>query len=591
MWSLLPLLLQLSDAGSSSIDRVENVLKRLAGSGSAAQSDNVYPAKFPGVTWDEDNWLLTTTNLEQGRYQSRGSVANGYLGINVASVGPFFENIDPAVGDDLNGWPLFSKRVSFATISGFYDFQPTTVGSNFPWLFQYGGESVISGIPHWSGLILDVGGGNYLDSTVDSKTISDFQSTYDFKAGVLSWSYQWTPAGNKGSYNIAYRLFANKLHVNQAVVDMEIVPSKDSKATVVNVLDGASASRSDFVESGADDGAIFSSVRPWGISDVTAYVYANMTGSDGVDLTSRRLVSKKPYVTSNASTIAQSVNVNFSKNKPVRITKFVGAASTDAFAKPKQVARSAAVAGMKAGFQSSLRAHCSEWAVVMPEDSVDRYNLPGTSTLPSDRHIIDSAISAVVNPYYLLQNTASKNAINAVSGAPVNVGSIAVGGLTSDSYAGHIFWDADIWMQPGLVMSHPEAAQRITNYRVQKYAQALENMKTAFTGSQKDTFFDPSAAIYPWTSSRFGNCTAVGPCWDYEYHINGDIGMSLVNQWIASGDTQTFRTKLFPVYDSIATLYSNLLQRNGSSWTLTNMTDPVCLPVRSLNFYLTLLLG
>jgi hypothetical protein len=27
------------------------------------------------VTWDEDNWLLSTTNLEQGRFQSRGSVA------------------------------------------------------------------------------------------------------------------------------------------------------------------------------------------------------------------------------------------------------------------------------------------------------------------------------------------------------------------------------------------------------------------------------------------------------------------------------------------------------------------------------------
>jgi trehalose/maltose hydrolase-like predicted phosphorylase len=33
---------------------------------------------------------------------------------------------------------------------------------------------------------------------VDNKTISDFQTTYDFKAGVLVWSYKWTPQGNKG---------------------------------------------------------------------------------------------------------------------------------------------------------------------------------------------------------------------------------------------------------------------------------------------------------------------------------------------------------------------------------------------------------
>ncbi|KAF4222300.1 hypothetical protein CNMCM8980_000851 [Aspergillus fumigatiaffinis] len=558
-------------------DRIARSLKRHGGHGHKqvdTNSSHVYKTRFPGVTWDDDHWLLSTTTLDQGHYQSRGSIANGYLGINVASVGPFFELDIPVSGDVINGWPLYSRRQTFATIAGFFDYQPTTNGSNFPWLNQYGGESVISGIPHWSGLILDLGDGNYLDATVDNKTITDFRSTYDFKSGVLSWSYTWTPKCNKGSFDITYRLFAHKLHVNQAVVNMEITPSQGSEATVVNVIDGYSAVRTDFVKSGQDNGALFSAVRPWGISNVTAYVYTNLTASADVDLSSRALVNDKPYVHGNESSIAQAVNVKFRANETVRITKFVGAASSDAFPNPQQTAKQAVSAAMAAGYMRSLQSHVAEWASILLDGSVDSFVDPATGKLPDDDHILNSQIIAVANTYYLVQNTVGKNAIKAVSGAPVNVDSISVGGLTSDSYAGLVFWDADVWMQPGLVASHPEAAQRVTNYRTKLYSQALENINTAFTSSKNQTSFSPSAAIYPWTSGRFGNCTGTGPCWDYQYHLNGDIGLSLMYQWIASGDTKTFREQHFPIYDSVATMYSNIVQRNGSSWTLTNMTDP-----------------
>jgi len=552
-------------------------MRRYGGSGSVGNfSTKVYQTGFDGVTWDEENWLLTTTNLEQGRMQSRGSVANGYLGINVASVGPFFE-MDQELdgGDMINDWPLFSRRQTFATIAGFFNYQATTEGANSPWLSQYGGDSVISGVPHWSGLVLDLGDNTYLDATVDNSTISNFRSTYDFKAGVLLWTYTWTPRGDKGSFQITYRLFNNKFYINQAVVDMEVVASCDSQGKVVNVIDGTSAVRTDFVDSGEDDSAIFSAVRPNGIANVTAFIYTNLTGNSNVDLSSRKLVSDKPYLGANQSSIAQSVDVNFKAGQSVRVTKYVGAASTDAFSDPRQVAKQAVTSGMKNGYARSLHAHLAEWASVMPENSVDSYAFPENGSLPADSHIIDSAVIAVANTYYLLQNTVGQDAIKQAGGAAVNVDSISVGGLTSDSYGGQIFWDADIWMQPGLTASHPQAAERITNYRVEKYGMAQENIKTNYAGSQNKTQFSSSAAIYPWTSGRFGNCTATGPCWDYEYHINGDIGLSLINRWVTSGDTQTFKESLFPIYDSVATLYAELLVRNGSTWTLKNMTDPV----------------
>jgi trehalose/maltose hydrolase-like predicted phosphorylase len=323
-------------------------------------------------------------------------------------------------------------------------------------------------------------------------------------------------------------------------------------------------------------------VRPNGIANVTAFIYTNLTGSSDVDLSSRKLVSDKPYVGANQSSIAQSVDVSFKAGKPVRVTKYVGGASTDAFADPQQVAKQAVLSGMNNGYARSLRAHIAEWASVMPDNSVDSYASPGNGSLPADSYIIDSSVIAVANIYYLLQNTVGQNAIKQAGGAAVNVDSISVGGLTSDSYAGLVFWDADVWMQPGLTTSHPEAAERITNYRVEKYGMAQENIMTNYAGSQNKTQFSSSAAIYPWTSGRFGNCTSTGPCWDYQYHINGDIGLSLINRWVTTGDTQTFKDAHFPIYDSVATLYADLLVRNGSTWTLKNMTDPVstkpCVP-------------
>ena len=534
----------------------------------------VYPTAFDNVTWDAENWRLQSKFFDQGHYEARGSIANGYIGINVAGAGPFFEVDTPVDGDNINGWPLFSLRQTFCGLAGFWDVQPTTNGSNFPWLDQYGGENPISGIPHWGGLILDLGGGQYLDASVDNTTISNYETVFDYKAGVLSWSYTWSPSGSQATFDVSYLIFANKLNINQAVVQMTVRPSTNISATITNLLEGYSAVRTTFVGSGTDGAAIYSAVQPSGVDNVTAYVYAVMDVGPDVDLINTTLVTDQPYMKANASTIAQGTQVRLRAGQNVTVTKYVGIASSDAFSDPRGTAKEAALNGQKRGYEATLNDHITEWAQIFPDDSVDDFSLANGS-LPSDSFIIESSVMAVVNPYYLLQNTIGANALALVENPSVNDYSISVGGLTSDSYAGLVFWDAVVWMQPGLVAAFPISAKRITNYNVAKYQQAKANVRTAFTSSKNKTFFSDDAALYPWTSGRSGNCTGTGPCFDYEYHINGDIGIALVNQWIVSGDNASFTDLYFPVYNSIATAYADLLQKNGTHWTLTNMTDPV----------------
>lgn len=546
----------------------------------SAQSGNtstVYQTRFENVTWDAANWVITTTNLDQGHYQSRMTVANGYHGINVASLGPFFEADTPVNGDNVNGWPLFSRRQTFATVGGFWDSQATTNESNFPWLSQYGWDSAISGIPHWSGIVPDLGGNNFLAASTNSSSIRNFRTSLDMKNGLMNWAFTWSPSGH-GSFNISYQMFAHKLNINQGFVTMNITAANTTNLTIANVINGDSAVRSTPGSKGVDSGIIFTSVRPNGIQNVTAFIYSSLSNSGATVRSVQQATWERPYVGNNESSIASALNVTLQAGQVATFTKFVGIASSDGFAQPRVVAREAALAARQAGYSASLQTHASEWATLFPTTSVDDFSYPENGTLPDDEFILESAITAVTNPYYLLQNTISDNAVNtassANSSASINSHSISVGGLGSDSYAGQVFWDAEIWMQPGLVAAFPSAAKGIANYRVDRYQQAQANIHTAYQSSRNHTNYTSAAAIYPWTSGRFGNCTATGPCWDYEYHINGDIGLEFTNLWVASGDTSYFQESLWPIYDSVASLYSQLLERNGSHWVLLNMTDP-----------------
>ena len=436
------------------------------------RSSSLYNTRFPNVTWDNAAWEVRTTNLDQGHYQSRMSIANGYLGINVAAAGPFFEVDTPVAGDNINGWPLFGRRQTFATIAGFFDQQPETNGTNFEWLNQYGGESVISGVPHWSGIVVDLGDRVYLDATVDPTTISNFSSSLNAKTGISTWSYTWSPESSDASFDIIYTMFAHKLYVNQAFVQMQITPSADVDASIVNVIDGTSAVRTTFVESGMEGSGIYTAVSPNGVANVTAYIYAEMEASEEVDTSTLEIVTGRDYLGANDSSIAQSASASLRAGHTTTIIKYVGGASSDGFVDPQRTARGECSLAAQNGFNASMDTHMGEWAEVFPSDSVDNYTFPEDGTLPHDQYVIESQIMAVINPYYLLQNTISANALSNASFAPINTWSISVGGLTSDSYAGLIFWDAEIWMQPALAASHPQAVKQIANYRVERYGQA-----------------------------------------------------------------------------------------------------------------------
>ncbi|KAF2133356.1 carbohydrate-binding module family 32 protein [Dothidotthia symphoricarpi CBS 119687] len=545
---------------------------------SSSQGQDQHRDQFKHVDWDDDNWTLSSRALDQGHYQSRLSLANGYVGISVAAAGPFFEVDKPVEGDNLSGWPLFSRRQTFSSIAGFFNTQPELNNSNYPWLDQYGWDSVISGIPHWSGLVVEANGA-WLNASVNPKHISDFTTSLNVRAGIANWKYKWAPGGEeRDAIDVDYELFVHKLNVNQAAVRLRLTAARDLNITVYDVLDGDCAVRSEFVDKKFEDDwpTIWTAVSPENMHDVTAYVYSTLVGDATVDMRTRSK-AQDVYANGNEMTIAQSVQVKLKAEKSAQLSKFVGIASTDAFSDPQEAACNASVYGAREGYDTLLQSHTKEWHSILTEDSVDDYRLPSGS-LPDDPNIRELHILAHTNPFYILSNTVGPNAIAAAGGnTRLDIHSIPVCGLASDCYAGQIYWDADAWMAPGLQVSHPQHAQNVIKYRVEHFEQAQRNVETAFTSSKNQTDrFTPGGAVFPWTSGRFGNCTGTGPCFDYEYHVNGDVCIAFNNHLAVTGDGAYFKETLLPISNAVAHFFGEVLDFNKSSgaYELWNATDP-----------------
>lgn len=116
--------------------------------------------------------------------------------------------------------------------------------------------------------------------------------------------------------------------------------------------------------------------------------------------------------------------------------------------------------------------------------------------------------------------------------------SIGARTLSGEAYRGHIFWDAELFIVPFFIYTHPEMAHNQLMYRFHRLDAARAN---AFAKGYK-------GALYPWESADSGEeCT---PSWakdfdgtiirittlDYEHHIVADIAFAVHHYVRATGD-------------------------------------------------------
>jgi trehalose/maltose hydrolase-like predicted phosphorylase len=177
-------------------------------------------------------------------------------------------------------------------------------------------------------------------------------------------------------------------------------------------------------------------------------------------------------------------------------------------------------------YANILSQHVSAWAKLWKKDIV----IEGS---PEDQQAIHSCL------FYLLSSAKACD--------PVKPGNRAWGippmGLSNTSFNGHVFWDADVWMFPALILQHPEMAASIVQYRYNTLPGAMTNAKIA----------KEIGARYAWESGASGVEDAPpGIVYREERHINGDVALAQWQYFLATGDLNWLRTRGLPVLSATA---------------------------------------
>ena len=119
---------------------------------------------------------------------------------------------------------------------------------------------------------------------------------------------------------------------------------------------------------------------------------------------------------------------------------------------------------------------------------------------------------------------------------------LAPGGI-SEAYNGHVFWDADLWMIPALLITFPQLSKSFFQYRKATLSGAFENAKN--DGYQ--------GAKFAWESAKTGTetCPPAAKQNYQELHINGDIIISLWKYYLLSLDNLFLKEVAYPIMKSI----------------------------------------
>ncbi len=143
--------------------------------------------------------------------------------------------------------------------------------------------------------------------------------------------------------------------------------------------------------------------------------------------------------------------------------------------------------------------------------------------------------------------------------------SIAPMGLsTSSSYNGHIFWDAELWMYPPILLFEQGIAKSMVDYRFDRLEQARK----------KATNHGYDGAMFPWESDDTGE--EATPTWaltgTFEHHITADVGIAAWNYYLVTGDKQWLKDVGYPIIRDVADFWVSRASRNeDGSYSIINV--------------------
>jgi trehalose/maltose hydrolase-like predicted phosphorylase len=128
-------------------------------------------------------------------------------------------------------------------------------------------------------------------------------------------------------------------------------------------------------------------------------------------------------------------------------------------------------------------------------------------------------------------------------------------GLSGLGYNGHVFWDTELWMYPGLLVMQPQIAKSMIEYRFQRLEAARRN---AFGKGYR-------GAMFPWESAETG--VEETPVWalsgPFEQHITACVAIATWNYFAVTQDKIWLEEKGWPILQETANFWASRVEREG----------------------------
>ncbi len=473
---------------------------------------------------DGAGWTLSTTTFDQN-YSHHAYVGNGYLSQRVPATGMGYLSTG-----EKTGWPLYTPRYDGAFVAGLYGADPNIEG----------GKTVDSAIPTWSTLALTAGSETY-SPTTPAGEISNYTQALYLGCGLLRTSLTWTTADGRAT-DLVYDVIADRADPRVGAVHMTMVPHWNGPATASDLIDGAGARRLEQTGGGAVIGSPASIYVNFATETLgTAGTLASTLNlGSGVKATKRAVSA-----TAQNLTATDAVTFRVKSGTSYELTKFVGVDTALTSGTPEASAVAASQNAAAEGWAAVFADHAAAWSDLWQSDIA-------VANQPNLQDWIRSSL-------YNLWSSIRGGTDDSIS--PV--------GLSSDNYAGLVFWDAETWMYPSLLLMHPDIADSVISYRQKTLPGALQNAATL--GYQ--------GAFYPWQGAGTGNlaqeCHSVSPphCIT-QIHLQGDIAFAVWQYYLAGGDTTWLRNH-WSILQGIAQFWAGRVTANSDgTYSIQNIAGP-----------------
>lgn len=146
-----------------------------------------------------------------------------------------------------------------------------------------------------------------------------------------------------------------------------------------------------------------------------------------------------------------------------------------------------------------------------------------------------------------------------------NSGSIPAKGLTGEGYAGHYFWDTEIFIQPFFALTDPVAAKKLLQFRYRCLEEAKHNARL---------LGHAAGAAFPWRTICGSECSTFFPGGAAQYHINADIVYALISYCEITGDNAFLYGEGAEIVFETARLWMELGHFYKDSFRIDTVTGP-----------------